>query len=481
MELASQIDHYQQARNYLYESSTLCQQRFYISEEDMVIFIAGYKISKFRKLFYRLLCILTFGLAYLLLRWFPRLRNSFIAYSEPFGSCDFVIIENQWGELNEVQILNRKYNRPLSSIFRISDEKKGILINEEEVEDTSSTIQDDFEVPYVRWFEYRYIKFIYNPTEDIFLTNQDWVDSKWVNEDYRFELFRQGLESDIVLDRGLVFGANLIDIKQKTTVQLLVEEALHPFYIFQVFSIILWAFDTYYYYAGCIFFISVVSVANTLIETKKTLARIRDISRSVCEVRVIRNGYWTTISSAELVPGDVYEISDPSLLLIPCDSMLLSGDCIINESMLTGESVPVTKVPAEEETWQYLTTTSKDQGSNVFPQVVRHYLYCGTKIIRVQKPDSEPSSENVALAMVVRTGFSTTKGALVRSMLFPKPSGFKFYQDSFKYIGVMAIIAVVGFTICTANFIRMHLEMNLIILRALDIITIVVPRRYQPL
>lgn len=42
------------------------------------------------------------------------------------------------------------------------------------------------------------------------------------------------------------------------------------------------------------------------------------------------------ITSSELVPGDVYEISDPSLTQFPCDSLLLAGDCIVNESMLTG-------------------------------------------------------------------------------------------------------------------------------------------------
>ena len=42
------------------------------------------------------------------------------------------------------------------------------------------------------------------------------------------------------------------------------------------------------------------------------------------------------MESGQLVPGDVYEISDPSLTQIPCDSLLLAGDCIVNESMLTG-------------------------------------------------------------------------------------------------------------------------------------------------
>jgi cation-transporting ATPase 13A2 len=42
------------------------------------------------------------------------------------------------------------------------------------------------------------------------------------------------------------------------------------------------------------------------------------------------------VESGELVPGDVYEVSDPSLIQLPCDSLLLAGDCIVNESMLTG-------------------------------------------------------------------------------------------------------------------------------------------------
>lgn len=45
-----------------------------------------------------------------------------------------------------------------------------------------------------------------------------------------------------------------------------------------------------------------------------------------------------SVLSSELVPGDVYEVTDPGLTQFPCDSLLLSGDCIVNESMLTGTS-----------------------------------------------------------------------------------------------------------------------------------------------
>lgn len=43
------------------------------------------------------------------------------------------------------------------------------------------------------------------------------------------------------------------------------------------------------------------------------------------------------VSSSDLVPGDLYELSDPNLTQFPSDSLLLTGDCIVNESMLTGK------------------------------------------------------------------------------------------------------------------------------------------------
>lgn len=178
-----------------------------------------------------------------------------------------------------------------------------------------------------------------------------------------------------------------------------------------------------------------------------------------------------SISSSDLVPGDIYEVSDPSLGQFPADSLLLSGDCIVNESMLTGESVPVSKTPATDDTLQELDLSA----SSTPPGIAKHFLFCGTKIIRARRPQEDQDGEAVALAMVVRTGFNTTKGALVRSMLFPKPSGFKFYRDSFRYISVMAGVALLGFTTSLVNFIRLRLEWHLIIIRALDLITIVVP------
>ena len=44
----------------------------------------------------------------------------------------------------------------------------------------------------------------------------------------------------------------------------------------------------------------------------------------------------------------------------------------------------------------------------------------------------------------VVAGFSTAKGELVRSILFPKPIGFKFYRDAMKFILFLCCIATLG-------------------------------------
>ena len=46
--------------------------------------------------------------------------------------------------------------------------------------------------------------------------------------------------------------------------------------------------------------------------------------------------------SGDLVPGDVFVV--PENLTLPCDALILSGEAIINESMLTGESTASNKI-----------------------------------------------------------------------------------------------------------------------------------------
>jgi H+-transporting ATPase len=55
--------------------------------------------------------------------------------------------------------------------------------------------------------------------------------------------------------------------------------------------------------------------------------------------RVKRDGAWVDIAAAELVPGDVVEVCLGDV--VPADLTLLRGSLLVDQSMLTGESIPV--------------------------------------------------------------------------------------------------------------------------------------------
>jgi H+-transporting ATPase len=62
-------------------------------------------------------------------------------------------------------------------------------------------------------------------------------------------------------------------------------------------------------------------------------------SRLALVAAVQRDGIWTTIPAATLVAGDLVKLSLGSV--VAADVRLLEGSILVDQSMLTGESLPV--------------------------------------------------------------------------------------------------------------------------------------------
>lgn len=135
-----------------------------------------------------------------------------------------------------------------------------------------------------------------------------------------------------------------------------------------------------------------------------------------------------TIDSEDLVPGDLIEI--PENQTLPCDIILRNGTCVVNEAMLTGESIPILKTALCYNSQKFNPIDNK-------PSI----LFSGTKCIETRY---YLKGEVPVLGIVWQTGFSTIKGSLIRSILYPKKTTFQFYEDSLKFIGILAIIASFG-------------------------------------
>ncbi|XP_016338212.1 probable cation-transporting ATPase 13A3 isoform X3 [Sinocyclocheilus anshuiensis] len=270
--------------------------------------------------------------------------------------------------------------------------------------------------------------------------------------------------------RRFFFGLNEIDVKVPSLFKLLIKEVLNPFYIFQLFSVILWCTDEYYYYAMAIVIMSVISIATSLYTIKKQYVMLHDMvaAHSTVRVTVCRGENETEEAlSTDLVPGDVIVIPSNGTIM-PCDAVLICGTCIVNESMLTGESVPITKTD--------LPNPQQDKkgghGDAIYSteEHKRHTLFCGTNVIQTRYYTGE-----MVKAVVVRTGFSTAKGQLIRSILYPKPTDFKLYQDAYLFLLCLVAVASVVFVYSLVMKILNQEPVKEIIVKSLDIITITVP------
>uniref|UniRef100_G1L103 ATPase cation transporting 13A2 n=1 Tax=Ailuropoda melanoleuca TaxID=9646 RepID=G1L103_AILME len=132
---------------------------------------------------------------------------------------------------------------------------------------------------------------------------------------------------------------------------------------------------------------------------------------------------------------------------------------MVNESSLTGESVPVLKTALPEGPTPYCPDTHR-----------RHTLFCGTLVLQARAFVGPH-----VLAVVTRTGFCTAKGGLVSSILHPRPINFKFYKHSMKFVAALSVLALLG-TVYSVFILHCNrVPLNEIVIRALDLVTVVVP------
>jgi len=101
-----------------------------------------------------------------------------------------------------------------------------------------------------------------------------------------------------------------------------------------------------------------------------------------------------------------------------------------------------------------------------------HTLFSATRVLQLK-----PNAPNApVLAVVARTGFATTKGSLILSILYPQPSSFGFVTQSYKFIAALFTLSLIGFAISVWQLKAVQdASPKTIVLRALDLITIVVP------
>ncbi|KAK0056869.1 cation-transporting ATPase 13A3 [Biomphalaria pfeifferi] len=419
------------------------------TDEELICW--GYRKSAWKQVLFYFIVVFTLGAILLVIRWKPEIGCYLRWQHCSLHKAQYVLLKTRFGTKTviKVEILFEPIDgdhagnyteSPAGSTTDVSDNSS--LLRASWVSDHDSGLH---------YFDYQHTRYIWDQIKSAFRKLEDLsIKTTCHTLHERYKGMRR------------LYGSNSMIIEVPSYWELLVNEVLNPFYIFQIGSITLWSIDEYYYYAACIFFISAMSITISLVETRKQRVTLRNMVATEERDLEVCNEKQEFVLKREhlLVPGDVIAIPAHGCVM-SCDAVLTAGTCIVNESMLTGESVPVTKtplMPAEDEEI-YSPETHK-----------RHTLFSGTKIVQTRY-----YGQAKVTAVVVRTGYNTAKGELVRAILFPKPLDFKFYRDALRFILFLAGVACLGMAYSVYTYIKYKESWDRTLIRALDIVTIIVP------
>ena len=136
------------------------------------------------------------------------------------------------------------------------------------------------------------------------------------------------------------------DVKTKSVGQILAEHALTLFNAVNLAMALLILFTGEFRNLLFLFVVGANLVIGVFqeIRAKRMVDKLTILTQK--EVGVIRGGRELTVAPSELVVDDLIRLAHGDQ--VPADAVVVEGNVHVNESLLTGESVPVFKVPGDE-------------------------------------------------------------------------------------------------------------------------------------
>jgi predicted P-type ATPase len=294
------------------------------------------------------------------------------------------------------------------------------------------------------------------------------------------------------------YGPNAVSLPEANGLEIFVRHAFSPFYLFQYFAATVWLIEDYVLYAVLILLITIAAVIITTQETLFNLERLRNLAGQEGEVDILdipvnaasmSSVYDPSkrlkINDASLTPGDQFVVAPGQS--VPCDAILIAGRVVVDESMLTGESIPANKSPIEVSGLEgdssvlkrgslYNTHSPSPSNIDITGKILMtelatkrsgNVLFSGTKV--------RACHGGVCIAVCYRTGFRSAKGQLIASLLNPKEGFMNFISDALLVIFCMLILTTILYIVVAIELASMGVSSNIIVLRYFDAVTIAVP------
>lgn len=205
-------------------------------------------------------------------------------------------------------------------------------------------------------------------------------------------------------------------------------------------------------------------MAKEIQENVKSTARIEVLALSINKNNTTER-VWEKTTAGELLPGEIFclsrETNNSSSLVLPVDALLLNGQCLTNEAVLTGESVPQSKTPLifqellrEDEN----STLDLDENRNsiLFAGTTMVHATSDSQMEQIQGHPIPPHGlPSAVVCMTLRTGTYSSKGQMLRTLQgnaghVGAISNAQSEKDAMRLISSLSVFAVLS---CASLFI----------------------------
>lgn len=148
-----------------------------------------------------------------------------------------------------------------------------------------------------------------------------------------------GLSTDEADNRIKRFGYNEIREVKKNAIRKFLKRYWGPMPWLLEFSIVLTIILRHYTESGIIFTLLTINAIIGFVQSRNSQKAVEMLKKKLeIKAKVLRDGKWVFKEAKEIVPGDILNIKLGDL--VPADVKILSGEVSVDESALTGESLP---------------------------------------------------------------------------------------------------------------------------------------------
>ncbi|EER03922.1 P-type ATPase, putative [Perkinsus marinus ATCC 50983] len=271
----------------------------------------------------------------------------------------------------------------------------------------------------VRCYEYMCVRYVFDTDVGRF---RPVGMGEWTASEMHQRLREGGMSHEEATLELEETGPNEIRVRVPGIIESLASEFSDVLYILQ--SIAAWTYIVFTTWNIGIIWLAMTLIAGTyraLFIVRRGQKKIATLAKLETRVQVLRSGKWVEIGSHGVVLGDLLKVEEREPL--PCDGVVVEGSVIVNESMLTGEPMPIQKFSVDDIDDAEITK--------------KNTAYAGTMCMQSTGPH-----DGRAILMATSVGALTTKGQLIRMVLFPQSVRFK-YTDQLPIVyGMLALYAV---------------------------------------